>query len=56
MVSFSPIDVHNTLVAEGPDFKAGFTDTLPTGNVDVRAHGRFPARPLAAAGGWPSSA
>lgn len=33
--SFSPIDVHNTLVAEGPDFKAGFTDTLPTGNVDV---------------------
>ena len=33
--SFSPVDVHNTLVAEGPDFKAGFTDTLPTGNVDV---------------------
>lgn len=33
--SFSPIDVHNTLVAAGPDFKAGFTDTLPTGNVDV---------------------
>ena len=33
--SFSPIDVHNTLVAEGPDFKVGFSDTLPTGNVDV---------------------
>jgi arylsulfatase A-like enzyme len=33
--SFSPIDVHNTLIALGPDFRAGFTDTLPTGNVDV---------------------
>jgi len=33
--SFSPIDVHNTLYAAGPDFKAGFSDTLPTGNVDV---------------------
>ena len=33
--SFSPIDVHNTLVAYGPDFKKGFVDTLPTGNVDV---------------------
>ena len=33
--SFSPIDVHNTLVMYGPDFKAGFTDTLPSGNVDV---------------------
>jgi hypothetical protein len=33
--SFSPIDVHNTLVAEGPDFKVGFSDTLPSGNVDV---------------------
>lgn len=33
--SFSPIDVHNTLVAEGPDFKVGFTDTLPSGNVDL---------------------
>lgn len=33
--SFSPIDVHNTLVAEGPDFKVGFVDPLPTGNVDV---------------------
>jgi arylsulfatase A-like enzyme len=33
--SFSPIDVHNTLYAAGPDFKAGFSDTLPTANVDV---------------------
>ncbi|MCX7123233.1 MAG: alkaline phosphatase family protein [Gammaproteobacteria bacterium] len=33
--SFSPIDVHNTLVAIGPDFKTHFVDTLPTGNVDV---------------------
>jgi arylsulfatase A-like enzyme len=33
--SFSPIDVHNTLIASGPDFRANFTDTLPSGNVDV---------------------
>lgn len=33
--SFSPIDVHNTLYAAGPDFKVGFSDTLPTANVDV---------------------
>lgn len=33
--SFSPIDVHNTLAALGPDFKAGFSDGLPSGNVDV---------------------
>lgn len=33
--SFGPTDVHNTLVAMGPDFKAGYTDSLPTGNVDV---------------------
>ena len=33
--SFSPIDVHNTLVAMGPRFKAGAQDTLPSGNVDV---------------------
>jgi hypothetical protein len=31
----SPRDVHNTLVAAGPHFRAGFHDTLPTGNVDV---------------------
>src|SRR5438309_2911143 len=33
--SFSPRDVHNTLMASGPDFRRGFRDTLPTGNVDV---------------------
>lgn len=33
--SFGPTDVHNTLVAMGPDFQSGFTDSLPTGNVDV---------------------
>jgi len=33
--SFSPIDVHNTLLAQGPDFKAGYSDPLPSGNVDV---------------------
>jgi arylsulfatase A-like enzyme len=33
--SFSPADVHNTLLALGPDFKTTFQDTLPTGNVDV---------------------
>jgi hypothetical protein len=33
--SFSPRDVHNTLLAIGPDFRRGFKDTLPTGNVDV---------------------
>lgn len=33
--SFSPRDVHNVLVAAGPDFKPGFKDPLPTGNVDV---------------------
>jgi arylsulfatase A-like enzyme len=33
--SFSPRDVHNTLVASGPHFRRGFHDTLPTGNVDV---------------------
>ena len=33
--SFSPIDVHNTLIAGGPDFKIAMQDTYPTGNVDV---------------------
>jgi predicted AlkP superfamily pyrophosphatase or phosphodiesterase len=33
--SFSPIDVHNTLIAGGPDFRGGMVDPLPTGNVDV---------------------
>jgi arylsulfatase A-like enzyme len=33
--SLSPFDMHNTLVAAGPDFRKGVTDTLPTGNTDV---------------------
>lgn len=33
--SFSRRDVHNVLLAAGPDFRSGFKDTLPTGNVDV---------------------
>jgi arylsulfatase A-like enzyme len=33
--SFSPLDVHNTLFAAGPDFRTGFKDPLPSGNVDV---------------------
>jgi hypothetical protein len=28
-------DMHNTLVAAGPDFRRGQTDNLPTGNVDL---------------------
>lgn len=33
--SFSPIDVHNTLVASGPDFRKAMRDPLPSGNVDL---------------------
>jgi predicted AlkP superfamily pyrophosphatase or phosphodiesterase len=33
--SLSAFDMHNTLVASGPDFKRGVDDTLPTGNTDV---------------------
>jgi arylsulfatase A-like enzyme len=33
--SFSRIDVHNTLLAAGPDFRQGFQDALPSGNVDL---------------------
>jgi arylsulfatase A-like enzyme len=33
--SFSPRDVHNTAIAYGPDFRSGFRDPLPTGNVDI---------------------
>ncbi len=33
--SLSPSDIHNTLVAAGPDFRPGEVDTLPTGNVDI---------------------
>lgn len=33
--SLSPFDLHNTLVAAGPDFREDFTDETPSGNVDV---------------------
>ena len=33
--TFGKTDVHNTLLAFGPDFKSKSIDTLPTGNVDV---------------------
>lgn len=33
--SLSAFDMHNTLIANGPDFKAGFTDGLPSGNTDL---------------------
>ncbi len=33
--SFSPIDVHNTLIASGPDFREGLRSVLPSGNVDL---------------------
>ena len=33
--SFGVTDVHNTLVAGGPNFRSGFQNSLPSGNVDV---------------------
>lgn len=33
--SFSPVDVHNTLIASGPDFRQGLRSELPSGNVDL---------------------
>jgi arylsulfatase A-like enzyme len=33
--SLSPRDVHNTLIAIGPDFRKAFRDPLPSANVDV---------------------
>jgi arylsulfatase A-like enzyme len=33
--SLSRFDMHNTLIAYGPDFQHGFIDELPSGNVDV---------------------
>src|SRR4029077_9725631 len=33
--SFSPTDVHISLMARGPDFGSGLNDTLPTSNVDI---------------------
>ncbi|WP_309572299.1 alkaline phosphatase family protein, partial [Deinococcus sp.] len=33
--TFGPADVHNTLLASGPNFRTAFTNTAPSGNVDV---------------------
>jgi predicted AlkP superfamily pyrophosphatase or phosphodiesterase len=33
--TLSRFDMHNTLVAAGPDFKRGETNNLPSGNVDL---------------------
>ena len=34
-VTLSRYDMHNTLIAAGPDFRRGVADDLPSGNVDV---------------------
>ena len=34
-VTLSRFDMHNTLIASGPDFRHGAVDELPTGNVDI---------------------
>ena len=49
--SLGPADMHNTLVAVGPDLKSGFTSTLPSGNIDLAPTilwllGVQPQRPL----------
>jgi len=33
--TLSRFDMHNTLIADGPDFRRGDTDDLPSGNVDL---------------------
>ncbi len=33
--TLSRFDMHNTLIAAGPDFRRGQTDDLATGNVDL---------------------
>jgi predicted AlkP superfamily pyrophosphatase or phosphodiesterase len=33
--SFSPVDVHNALIASGPSFRSGIVSELPSGNVDL---------------------
>jgi arylsulfatase A-like enzyme len=33
--TLSPHDLYNTLVASGPDFRSGWNDEIPTGNIDV---------------------
>lgn len=50
-VSLSPYDLHNTLVAAGPDFREGYVNETPSGNVDVaptvlKILGVKPLRPM----------
>lgn len=33
--TLSPYDLHNTLIANGPDFRRGWIDSRPSGNVDL---------------------
>ena len=33
--SLSPFDIHNTLIAAGPDLRKGMVDHLPSGNIDL---------------------
>ena len=33
--SLSRFEMHNTLIARGPDFKVAFTNEIPSGNLDV---------------------
>ena len=33
--TLSRFDMHNTLIAAGPDFKRGETNDLPSGNIDL---------------------
>jgi arylsulfatase A-like enzyme len=33
--SSSPYDIHNTLIAAGPDFREHAVSDVPTGNVDI---------------------
>jgi arylsulfatase A-like enzyme len=33
--TISPYDLRNTLVAHGPDFRVGWRDTAPVGNIDI---------------------
>lgn len=49
--SLSRFDLHNTLVANGPDFRTHFLDTLPSGNIDLAptvlwALGVHPPQPM----------
>src|SRR5438552_8530996 len=63
--TLSEFDVHNTLIAAGPDFRRNFADDLPSANVDlaptvlrllgVNAPGKFDGRVLSEAMGGESA-